>query len=422
MSRLFTPYQVFVIVVLALLQFLIVLDFMVLSPLGAQLMPTLGIDTQQFGLVVSAYAFSAGASGLLAAGFADRFDRKKLLLFFFSGFILGTFLCGIAPTYPLLLAARIITGLFGGVIGSVSFAIITDLFNMQVRGRVMGVVQMSFAVSQVLGLPAGLYFSNLWDWHAPFLMVVLLSAPLWLVLFFRLQPVNAHLALQHDHSAGQHLLSTVSKPFYLRAFAATTLLATGGFMLMPFGSAFSVNNLGLTLDDLPKIYLVTGICSMIMGPLIGRLTDKLGGMTVFAAGSVWSMILVVVMCHLGVTPLWMVMLLNATMFIGITARMIASSAMLSAVPTPSDRGAFMGVNASVSQISGGIASSVAGMIVYQRPSGYLENYPALGWVVVASMMVSLFMIWVINRDLQKRKIRAGNPQELQPAVVEPVVE
>ena len=124
----FTSYQAFIIAVLALLQFTIVLDFMVLSPLGVLLLEKLKINTSQFGLVVSAYAFSAGISGLLTAGFADKFDRKKLLMFFYTGFIVGTFLCAIAPDYHFLLIARIVTGLFGGVVGSVSFAIITDLF------------------------------------------------------------------------------------------------------------------------------------------------------------------------------------------------------------------------------------------------------------------------------------------------------
>ncbi len=170
-ERVFTSYQVFVIVVLSLLQFTVILDFMVLSPLGAILMEKLNVTTAQFGLVVSAYAFSAGASGLLTAGFADKFDRKKILLFFYTGFILGTVLCAMAPSYQLLLGARIITGIFGGVIGSVSFAIITDLFEVEKRGRVMGFVQMSFAASQVMGLPIGLYLANHFGWHAPFWMI-----------------------------------------------------------------------------------------------------------------------------------------------------------------------------------------------------------------------------------------------------------
>lgn len=403
-ERTFTSYQIFIIATLAFLQFSIILDFMVLSPLGAQLMPQLHITPAQFGFVVSAYAFSAGASGLLAAGFADRFDRKKLLLFFFAGFILGTFLCSLAPTYEFLLAARIVTGIFGGVIGSVSFAIITDIFPVQVRGRVMGFVQMAFAVSQVLGLPAGLYLSNLWDWHAPFVMIVALCIPLWLLILWKIKPVNAHLAIQKDHSAFEHLAKTVSKPFYLRAFATTTLLATGGFMLMPFGSAYTVNNLGIHMADLPMIYLVTGLCSMVMGPLIGKLTDRIGSMRVFAIGSVLSIIMVLIYCNLGITPLYALIVLNAVMFTGITARMISSSALTSSVPSPADRGAFMGVNASVAQISGGISSAVAGMIIHQDGSGHLDHYPVLGLVVSVSMVICIVLMFYIHKAVAAAKL------------------
>jgi predicted MFS family arabinose efflux permease len=417
-EKLFTPYQIFLIATLAFLQFAIILDFMVLSPLGAQMMPLLDITPSQFGLVVSAYALSAGASGLLAAGFADRFDRKKLLLFFFAGFIAGTFLCGFAPTYPLLLAARIITGIFGGVIGSISFAIITDLFPLQTRGRVMGFVQMAFAVSQVLGLPAGLYLSNLWDWHAPFLMIAGLCIPLLGLIMWKMEPVDAHLAIQKDHSAFQHLMGTVSKQRHLRAFAATTLLATGGFMLMPFGSAFAVNNLGIRLEDLPLIYLVTGICSMIAGPLIGKLTDRVGPMRVFAGGSALSILLVLIYTNLGVTPLWLLIAFNAILFAGITARMISSSALLTAVPAQVDRGAFMGVNASVSQISGGISSAIAGLIVHQTASGRLEHYPALGWVVASTMLICVWLMYNINREVRgavKPVLTAPIPPATHPA-------
>ena len=126
----FSRYEKVVIGILGFLQFTVILDFMIISPLGAIVMPSLHISPRQFGLAVSSYAFSAGVSGFLAAGFADRFDRKRLLLFFYFGFMLGTLLCALATTYPLLLLARIVTGLFGGVIGSVVFAIATDLFQI----------------------------------------------------------------------------------------------------------------------------------------------------------------------------------------------------------------------------------------------------------------------------------------------------
>lgn len=391
------------IAVLAILQFTIILDFMVLSPLSAILLKEMSITTTQFGLVVSAYAFSAGASGLLAAGFADRFDRKKLLLFFYAGFILGTFLCGIAPSYHLLLAARIVTGLFGGVIGSVSYAIITDIFELKVRGRVMGFVQMAFATSQVLGIPIGLYLANWMDWHAPFLLIVGVSIIVFAAIVVKMKPVDAHLAIQTNNSPFRHLTKTISQARYLKGFGATILLSTGGFMLMPFGAAFSVNNLGITLEELPLVYMITGIVSMIGGPFIGRLSDSMGKMRMFVIGSLLTLVLVVYYTNLGITPLWFLIVLNSVLFLGITSRMIASSALMTAVPEPADRGAFMGVNSSVAQISGGIASAVAGMIVFQTETGRIENYPILGIIVAVSMIITIGMMQVINRDIMRRQ-------------------
>jgi predicted MFS family arabinose efflux permease len=289
-----TGYQKFVIALLAFLQFTVILDFLILSPMGAILLPELHVATSQFGLLVSVYAFSAGISGLLTAGFADKFDRKKLLLFFYSGFILGTGLCGVANTYHFLLAARIITGTFGGVIGSIGMAIAADLFPLEQRGRVMGVIQTAFAASQVMGLPVGLYLSNKWGWHAPFLMIAGIGAAVGLVIIFGLKPIKQHLTMKHDRNAFQHLFKTVSRPMYLRGFAATVLLATGGFMLMPFSSAFTVNNLGITLAQLPMIYFVTGISSIIVGPLLGRLSDSVGKYPIFCFGTTLGIVMVTI--------------------------------------------------------------------------------------------------------------------------------
>src|SRR5262249_2895147 len=190
----FSGYQKFVVALLAFLQFSIILDFMIISPLGAIIMPDPDIGPQRFGEIVSAYAFSAGVSGLLAAGFADRFDRKRFLLFFYSGFVAGTALCALAPSYPLLLAARIVPGLFGGVVASIVLAIVTDLFPLEMRGRVMGVVQTAFAASQVLGIPAGLYIANVWNWHAAFSMIAIIAIPVGLIIAVYMKPVAGHLA------------------------------------------------------------------------------------------------------------------------------------------------------------------------------------------------------------------------------------
>jgi predicted MFS family arabinose efflux permease len=401
-ERLFTRYQLFVIAILSLLQFTVILDFMVLSPLGVLLLDELHITASQFGIVVAAYAFSAGASGILTAGFADKFDRKKLLVFFYTGFIAGTLLCALAPNYLFLLFARIVTGLFGGVVGSITVAIITDLFRMEVRGRVMGFVQMSFALAQIFGMPIGWELAIRYGWHTPFWLIVAGGSLLGVIIYWKLRPVDQHLGTKTEQNAFRHLLKTVSRPDYTKAFLATTLLATGGFMLMPFGSTFGIHNLGLLKTDLRWLYIITGVVAFFAGPLIGVLSDKLGKYPIFFAGTVLAGTMVGIYCHLGITPLWQVILLNSVLFVGITSRMVSSSALLTAIPETKDRGAFMSINASTQQIAGGVASIIAGLIVVQTPSGYLEHYDTLGWVVISTMLVALLMMYFLNRRVQRK--------------------
>jgi predicted MFS family arabinose efflux permease len=393
----FTGYQKFVVAVLAFLQFTIILDFMVLSPLGAILLEQLGITTRQFGACVSAYAIAAGVSGILCAGFADRYDRKKLLLLFYTGFVVGTGLCGIAPNYHVLLVARIVTGLFGGVIGAISLAIVTDLFPLEMRGRVMGIGQSAFGASQVLGIPIGIALANRWGWHAPFLMIASIAALVGIAIAVKMQPVNAHLRLTHRQHPLRHLWKTAASGRYQVGFFATMLLATGGFMMMPFASAFTVHNLGVTLKELPWVYAVTGVCSIVFGPIIGRLSDRYGKYLLFAIASSISIALVLYYTRLSLIPLWDVMLVNVVLFATITGRMISASALTSAVPAPADRGAYMSISSSLQQLSGGVASYLAGLIVYQAADGRIEHYSRLGLVVATTTLLTLFLMYRVHR-------------------------
>ena len=398
----FSPYQKFVVGLLAVLQFAVILDFMLMAPLGALIMPALQISPKQFGLVVSAYAFAAGISGFVTAGFADRFDRKKILMFFYTGFLVGTLWCGLAPTFELLLAARVFTGVFGGVIGSVVLAIATDLFEVSLRGRVMGLIQTAFAASQVLGLPMGLYLSNKWNWHAPFIVLAVLGVAGLAIISAKLKPVDGHLGKPQEHSPFMHLFHTITEPRHLLPFLAVTLLATGGFMLMPFSSAFLVHNLGIDLHHLPAIYLCTGLCTMVFGPMIGKLADKIGKFKVFLFGSVLSSAIIMVYTHLELTPLWLVVVINVVMFVGIFSRMIPFQAMASQVPEATKRGAFNAISASIQQVSGGVASLIAGHIVTLGADGTIQHFPIVGYVVVGTSAVTIFLVWNIQKQLAAR--------------------
>ena len=402
----FSPYQKTVVAMLAFLQFAVILDFMLMAPMGALIMPALNLAPSEFGLVVSAYAFSAAASGLLTAGFADRFDRKKLLLFFYGGFVLGTIWCGLAQSFASLLAARIATGLFGGVIGSIVIAIATDLFPPQMRGRVMGTIQTAFAASQVLGIPIGLYLSNHWNWHVPFLALAAIGVLGGFIVSWRMQPVVEHLKLAQERSPWAHLLHTLTVPRHLLAFATTALLSTGGFMLMPFSSAFIVNNVGISLHDLPTVYVVTGLCTVFTGPMIGKAADRFGKLRVFAFGCALSIVMVLIYTHLGPVSLPTVILINAVLFVGIFSRIIPAQALMSTVPTQSQRGAFSAISASVQQLSGGLASVVAGHIVAVGSDQKLQNFDTIGFVVVASTLTSLVLLWRLQRVLNQTAAQA----------------
>jgi multidrug resistance protein len=423
-----TSYQKIVILILALTQFTVILDFMVMSPLGDFMMKSMDMKTSGFGFAVSAYAFSAGISGLLTAGFADKFDRKKLLLFFYIGFVAGTVLCGLANSYEVLVIARIVTGLFGGVIGSIGMAIIADIFTMQQRGRVMGFVQMGFAASQILGLPIGLALANRWDWHVPFLAVAGLAVFVLILIITQLKPVTAHLGVQMDRSPLKHLWHTVAKKDYRVGFLATALLSVGGFMMMPFGTVFAINNLHISphhivfwgIDQVTLLFIVAGIGSMFVMPLVGKLSDKVDKFKIFAIASAWMIVMVIFYTNLGPTPLWQVMILNVLMMGGVMSRMIPSQALVSAVPEMRDRGAFMSINTSLQQLAGGVASLVAGLIVVQKDKqSPLQHYDTLGYIISVITIIGVYLVYRVSVLVKKRtaeRAAAGQVTVVKPEV------
>lgn len=399
----FSSYQILVITILALTQFTVVLDFMVMSPLGDKLMKAMQLSTQQFGIAMFSYAFSAGISGFLTAGFADSFDRKKLLLFFYIGFIIGTLFCGLANTYPLLIAARVFTGLFGGVIGSISMAIVSDLFTLEQRGRVMGFMQMGFGASQVLGIPISLYIANRWGWQSPFFLIVVLAFIIWLVLTVKLKPITKHLEVKNKDNALKHLIHTISQKNYRIGFLATALMSLGGFMIMPWGSVYAINNLNVTEAQLPLLFMISGVATLVIMPIIGKLSDKINKFKLFTIASAWMIMVVLIYANLVPVPFWIVVVLNVMMMMGVMARMIPSVALVSALPELRDRGAFMSINSSLQQLAGGIAAAIGGMIVVQKDNfSPIEHYDTLALVVAVFVGICVYVLNLVSKIVRDK--------------------
>lgn len=398
----FSAYQWLLVTLLALTQFTVVLDFMVMSPLGDLLIKDLKIKPSEFGLVVSSYALAAGFSGMLTAGFADRFDRKKLLLFFYSGFILGTLFCGISQTYFQLVISRIFTGIFGGVMSSISLAIIADTFSLNQRGRAMSFIQMGFGLSQILGIPISLFIAERWHWQTPFFLIVGLS----LFMFFSILLGIKSLPIEHANqtkNAFKHLLNTIRNKEYRIGFLATAFMSLGGYFMMPWGSTFSVNNVGIQQIQLPLMFMIVGLATFFIMPFVGILSDKFNKFKLFLFASLVMVVAVSIYVHLGQTSLTVLILVNVLMMGGIMARMVPSQALSSAVPQPADRGAYMSINASLQQLAGGIAAFLGGMIVFQKsPNAPLERFDLLGYVVIGVIAINIFFTYRVYQIIKTK--------------------
>lgn len=398
----FSTYQWVLVLLLSFTQFTVVLDFMVMSPLGDLLIKDLAIKPSKFGIVVSSYAIAAGLSGLLTAGFADKFDRKKLLLFFYCGFIVGTFFCGISQTYYQLVFSRVFTGIFGGVMSSISMAIIADTFQLNQRGRAMGFIQMGFGLSQIFGIPISLFIAERWHWQHPFFLIVGLSVVMFILIFMFVKPMAMNPQKQQNN-AFQHLLNTVKNKHYRIGFLATAFMSLGGYFMMPWGSAFSVNNVGIDQDQLPIMFMIIGVATFFIMPVIGIFSDRINKFNLFLIASLVMVVAVSIYVHLGPTSLTILILVNVVMMGGIMARMVPSQALTSAVPLAVDRGAFMSINASLQQFAGGLAAFLGGLIVRQKsPNAPLEQFDVLGYVVILVIVINIFLTFRVYQLIKFR--------------------
>ncbi|MEZ5044717.1 MAG: MFS transporter [Saprospiraceae bacterium] len=399
----FTSYQILLIVVFVFILFTIVVDYMTLPALSAIILPELQISTQQFGLVVSVYAFSAGISAFLATGFADSFDRKKLLLVYYGGFLLGMVLCATANSLTALIVARVITGIFGGVVASICFAIVADLFETDQRGRVMGYVQIAFAASLVAGLPLALYLATNFNWHITYWIFFGCGLIVLIIVFLKINAINEHLHIKEKENLLKHSFNIIRNRNYLIVFLNNIFLVLGDAMFMTFGSAYSTNNLGVRLNDLPLLYGVGGVATIVFSPVIGKLSDQHGKFKIFVVGTALAIAMVAIYSNLGSVPFWLVVLLHTLLFVGINSRMIASTALATVVPDQPDRGAFMALDSSFQQVAGGVAATAAGLIVYQASNGVILGYPFLGWVVIGVMVVTIGLMYAIHRIVIRKK-------------------
>jgi predicted MFS family arabinose efflux permease len=384
----------FFLLTLAGIQFSHVLDFVIMMPLGPILMTALAIGTDEFGLLVASYSFSAAASGILAATFVDRFERKRLLLIGFALFGLATLACGLAPGYSTLLLARGMAGVFGGIMGSLIHTMIADAIPFSRRARASGIVSSAFSISTIAGVPLSLWLANHFGWRAPFMLIAALSVA-FIVIGLRFLPeLRQHLGEEKRAHLLSATFSVLGEANHRRALLFSALVIFSGFTVIPYITVYAVNNVGIPLVEVPIIYLVGGSATFISARLIGHWADKFGKVEVYRRVAWLALAPVLLVTHVGALPLWGWLICSTSFFVLISGRMIPAMAVIASSAQPRLRGTFMSLNGTVQSLAMGLATTLAGFLISLDDSGRLVGYPLVGYVAVAANLVA---IWFVAR-------------------------
>jgi MFS transporter, DHA1 family, inner membrane transport protein len=384
-----------IVILLASINFTHIMDFMIMMPLGPQLMRIFKIGPQEFSLLVSAYTFSAGISGFLAAFVVDKFDRRQVLIFGYTGFVVGTLACAFAPSYALLLLARIVAGLFGGLIGAQVMSIIADLIPFERRGQAMGTLTTGFSVASVAGVPLGLYIAALASWHTPFVFIAVLGAIIIPLIYWVLPTMTGHISQSTTKPHPLAVLNNVmASPNQQLGLILMVMLTSGHFVIIPLFTKYMVGNVGFTEPEIAYIYFIGGGLTIFTSPIVGRLSDKYGKYVILRNFILLSLIPVFLITNMPKIPIYYALVVTGLFFVFAGGRFIPAQAIVSEIVPPQQRGGYMSISSSVQQLASGIATMLSGAIVVETAGGHLENY---NWVGYASILMILTCILIARQ-------------------------
>jgi MFS transporter, DHA1 family, inner membrane transport protein len=382
---------------LAAIKFTHIIDFMIIMPLADQFIRAFHINPQQFSYLVSAYTFSAGFATLLAASFLDRFDRRTLLLFCYSGFILGTFTGAISPSFELLMVSRIVTGAFGGVMGAVVLAIVGDAIPAERRGRAYGIVMASFSAAAVLGVPLGIKLAEMYDWRMSFYVIVGVSLLVLVATAMLMPPQRQN--LQHPTNRphwSTMLVAVFNSRNQINGLVFMLLLILSQFMVVSFFAPYMMYNVGFNETEVMYTYLLGGVLTAFSAPMLGRFSDRYGAQKVFIVATICSLLPLYLVTNMNrmdlIDALWM----TGLFFIFISGRVIPATVVMNNAVGAAQRGGFMSLNIAIQQLAMGMGSLIAGVIITQSANRTLNHYEYVGYLAIGLTLLSILIVRIIT--------------------------
>ena len=388
-----TKDQKIILYLLACVQFTNIMDFMIMMPMGPILMKAFDITAREYSFLVSAYSISAGVFGFIAAFFVDKFDRKNVLTIAYVGFLIGTFACAVAPTYTMLMLARIVAGVFGGVLGSQVVAIVGDTVKYEHRAEGLSIIMAAFSTASVLGVPLGMYLASTISWHIPFVFVVGVGFVNLLLIYRYLPSLRSHIHVSDTKPSPFAVLTNIGKDSnQLRALALSVIVIFGHFCTIPSLSPYLTLNVGMSVDNISLIYLMGGAITIFSARIVGRIADQKGKYLIFAICGTLFLLPVFLMTHLQHgASLTVILLITSLFFLFANGRTITMQAIVSGVVNNEQRGGFTSINSSMIQLGSGAASLLGGLIVEKASDGTLLHYEWVGYMSITFMIAGIIL-------------------------------
>jgi predicted MFS family arabinose efflux permease len=386
------------VVLIGAVQFVNVLDFMMVMPLGPDFARGLGVPSSEIGLVGGIYTLAAAVAGIAGAFFLDRFDRRKALAVALAGLVAGTAAGGFAVGMASLLAARALAGAFGGPATALALAVIADAVPPERRGRAMGAVMGAFSVASVLGVPAGLELARVGGWRAPFFVVAALAAVVATIVVMQLPAQRAHLA--GPRTRPTPFREVLRRPVVLLALASTTVAVVANFALIPNLSAYFQFNRGYPREELGLLYFVGGAVSFVTLRMAGRLTDRFGSTRVATGGSLFFIAVLAVGFIAPVAAIPVLAVFVAFMVSG-SFRFVPLQALSSRVPAPAERARFMSAQSAAQHLASAAGAMIGAAVLVERPDGSLAGMDELAWFAVATSVALPALMLLVERRVRQ---------------------
>ena len=376
---------------------------MIMMPMSPLFAKDFGITPTQFGMLVASYNISAGIVSFFSSLFVDRFDRRKVMLLSYAFFIIGTFACGISASYTMLLTARIITGMFGGVLAATVLSVVGDVIPPERRATAIGVVMGGFSAASILGVPLGSYIATHAGWHIPFFAIAVMGVAVFAGILFFIPKMAGHIAEAKKRNPFRAFSEILFNSNRLRGLLLMALLMFGHFSIIPYIPQYMVANVGMKEEQVSLIYLVGGLCSLVVLRLVGRLSDRFGSFRVYAVLSVLALFPIFAVTNMPREGLAVSLFICAFIFIFSGSRSVPANTLITGTAEPHQRGGFLSLNAATQQFAAGIASLCGGLMISAGPNHTVVHYSHVGIMAAIASMIAIPVAYYV-RPVKKQTV------------------